>query len=324
MSSGGASFDDGDDAEDFEAIFKMMQGRGSERPCAVGAKVGGPAAADGLPAAKRPRTLALDEEQVTLPPVVAATSSQAGASGPSSCEQLVAKPRAEELEAPPERVALAFALLELPLSATSADVARSGRRLARRSHPDKVATDFPEKREEAHLKFLELQDAQEVAHAWLQGRLRIENDQECLNSSDDEVSSVASDIAGDEETRNNNKACGIGETAGDWEEPKSPVGAVRGEDEDDDDDPFGERPDGPGLGPSGLRVADMSGGIVNASDNVVEQAASLSAHMERMKAKSARICSECFERKVALENDDLCSVCKKELDRLWKSLGRRC
>lgn len=321
----------GDFADDYEAVFEMMKMHCAPLPPAAArhpppspaTAAASAAAACSAPAAKRPRLSAEGEEEPTP---------MAVPSGPvaSSCSSsLVARPTAPQgAEAPPERVALAYARLELPLNASGADIERQGRQLARRAHPDKVAPDFPELRRKAEDQFRELQEAKAVALAWLRGRVSGKDfEVGSLDSESDlgEDSDVSSD---DRDERMDLKACGLPSRHGEWEEPESPRRGGESDGGGSGEDSDAERAAGRAAGPSGLRVADTTRGAIPTSDNVVEQAAALSGHLEAARAGAAGrrkpTCSECFEREAIPDDaDGVCRSCRRDLDRLWRSLGRR-
>ncbi|CAK0828250.1 unnamed protein product [Prorocentrum cordatum] len=73
---------------------------------------------------------------------------------------------------PPSKVAAAFGLLDVSLTATAKEVERQYRLLARRHHPDKAPQHF---RPQASQRFRELQDAKATALSWLQRRQQPED-----------------------------------------------------------------------------------------------------------------------------------------------------
>lgn len=315
MGYGSSSVEDGDD--DFEAIFDMMMNHCSEPSASSTSRPRD----DGVPAAKRPRTLgswdAGPQAAGAAAPAAAAGEPEAAASSSSAVVLAV-----KESEAPPERVALAFALLELPLIASGADIERQGRRLARKAHPDKVAPEFPELREAAERRFRELQDAKATALAWLQGRLDADDCGGWPNSSNEEDEASSDVDSRDDEARMELKACGIGPTEGDWEERRD---SPRERDRDlfSSPEPVPEGVDGQRApGPSGLRISDTSGGQITTSDSVLDQVTALSGHLSSAWATGRRMCGECLERPLALEDKDVCKHCWREMDKLWRSLGQ--
>ncbi|CAE7560125.1 NAA25 [Symbiodinium pilosum] len=87
---------------------------------------------------------------------------------------------------PPDEVAEAYALLNLPLSALRDDVQRRSRALARERHPDKAP---PDQRVRATRLFRQLQDAKAKILSWLRQRsvpqLEESDDSPCLDSADE-------------------------------------------------------------------------------------------------------------------------------------------
>lgn len=298
-----------DDLEDFEAIFKMMRDENTPSlPSSLG------------PHAKRQRCGSSDEGEAA---VDASSAREARGLPRAASTEVVEAPKKDE-ELPPEQVILAFALLDLPLSASFAEVARQSRLLARSAHPDKVAPEFPEQRQAAVKKFQELQEARSTVTAWLQGRLDRMDDPFAWETSS-EGSCAASDIVGDLEERDELRACGLPDKDADDQAayPESPVAVAAGD--DSPDELFAhEREEGDHvtIGIQSLATSSVPGGLVVAGSNPIEQAAVLARAMEHAAATGPKLCGECLERRAA-KGADTCRYCKKELDGLWRTLQRR-
>eukprot|EP00930_Biecheleria_cincta_P063397 TRINITY_DN48925_c0_g1_i1.p1 TRINITY_DN48925_c0_g1~~TRINITY_DN48925_c0_g1_i1.p1 ORF type:complete len:416 (-),score=98.64 TRINITY_DN48925_c0_g1_i1:49-1209(-) len=221
----------------------------------------------------------------------------------------------------PEAVASAYAVLDLPLTATAAEVKRRSRYLARTRHPDKVPL---EERAQAARLFRQLQDAKDTVLAWLLDRDAAEkqsdesdafdSDRECWDEAEkphdvvfgeagDIMAELESDGSGSDMERQDEKAIGLLRCRGD-----SPVTDA---DSDASEDPQAE---------AGLVLAGRHG--IRTEDSAMVQASSLSHFLAAAPNSGRRqMCGECFVRPVVNE-EKLCKLCKKELEELERRLRR--
>lgn len=248
---------------------------------------------------KQPRLLA--EEALVLG--TTAHSKEAGGAGPL-----------------PEAVASAYAVLDLPLTATAAEVKRRSRYLARKSHPDKVPL---EERAQAAKLFRQLQEAKGLVLAWLTDRTNaaenqsddsdaFDSDRECWDEDErpyevvfgeagDVMAELESDGSGSENERQDEKAIGIFKGFGD-----SPVSE---QDSDASEDPQAE---------AGLVLAGRH--LIRTEDSTMVQASTLSHFLSAAPNCGRReMCSECFARPVQT-GQKLCKPCKTEVDALERCL----
>ncbi|CAE7534213.1 NAA25 [Symbiodinium necroappetens] len=219
---------------------------------------------------------------------------------------------------PPDEVAQAYALLNLPLSALRSDVQRRSRALARERHPDKAP---PDQRVRATRLFRQLQDAKEIILSWLQQRnvpvLDESDDSPCLDSADeceeepcrppDVVFGEAGDVLADFDQDGSG-----GESA---QEDEKAACVYKGR---------GDSPDTLSSSESGDEKAETalalrSRGIVRTEDSALVQATALSHFMASQRRRPQEMCSECFQRKVS-RGSDLCSECHDEISQLRKCL----
>ncbi|CAE7702548.1 NAA25 [Symbiodinium sp. CCMP2456] len=219
---------------------------------------------------------------------------------------------------PPDEVAQAYALLNLPLSALRSDVQRRSRALARERHPDKAP---PDQRVRATRLFRQLQDAKEIILSWLQQRnvpvLDESDDSPCLDSADeceeepcrppDVVFGEAGDVLADFDQDGSG-----GESA---QEDEKAACVYKGR---------GDSPDTVSSSESGDEKAETalalrSRGIVRTEDSALVQATALSHFMASQRRRPQEMCSECFQRKVS-RGSDLCSECHDEISQLRKCL----
>lgn len=220
----------------------------------------------------------------------------------------------------PEAVASAYAVLDLPLTATAAEVKRRSRYLARTRHPDKVPL---EERAQAAKLFRELQEAKDVVLAWLIDRANavdnpsddsdaFDSGQECWDEPDkphevvfgeagDVMAELESDGSGSDNERQDEKAIGLLKCRGD-----SPVTEP---DSDASDDPQAE---------AGLVLAGHHG--IRTEDSAMVQASSLSHFLASAPGSGRKqMCPECFVRPVQAEKQ-LCKPCEEELRELERRL----
>lgn len=220
----------------------------------------------------------------------------------------------------PSQVAMAFSVLDLPLTASVDDVKRQGRRLARSRHPDKAE---PANRARAARLFRQLQEAKDLLLAWLQERGSIQADENSVGSSP-----YQSDAEGDDNGRVSPQ---VGE-----------VGDVTGEFQDDGSGSEGEREilqacniavgrgDSVSDSDSDARSVDQAqhGGIVAAAssfirseDSCLVQASTLSHFQAAQRSQKQKLCDECFQRTVP-PGDGICKKCRAELNKLRRCLVR--
>eukprot|EP00439_Symbiodinium_sp_Y106_P070720 s1890_g12.t1 len=219
---------------------------------------------------------------------------------------------------PPDEVAQAYALLNLPLSALSSDVQRRSRALARERHPDKAP---PDQRVRATRLFRQLQDAKGIILSWLRQRsvpvLDESDDSPCLDSANEceEEPCRPPDVVFGE----------AGDVLADFDQDGS-----GGESEQEDEKAAcvykgrGDSPDTLSSSESGDEKAETalalrSRGIVRTEDSALVQATALSHFMASQKRRPQEMCSECFQRKVS-RGSDLCSECHDEISQLRKCL----
>eukprot|EP00440_Ansanella_granifera_P029924 gb/GFBE01032507.1/.p1 GENE.gb/GFBE01032507.1/~~gb/GFBE01032507.1/.p1 ORF type:complete len:389 (+),score=81.82 gb/GFBE01032507.1/:1-1167(+) len=219
----------------------------------------------------------------------------------------------------PERVADAYALLDVPLTATAADVQRQSRRLARKRHPDKAP---PEQRARAARLFRQLQEAKDTVLSWLQERAvpmpdessesagfesdAENNDDDVLRRPDDgEAGDVMAEFeddgSGSEGEREDEKAVGVHAARGD-----SPAT------EADSDESADEQAEA-ALVLSARRA-------IRTEDSALVQATALSHFLAAPSSLRQQTCSECWQAKVP-KGTSVCKKCKKEIRQLKRCLG---
>lgn len=293
---------------ELDAVFSMMQ---SHWPAAAAAAAERRGAEDG-PAAKRPR-----------PRPAPGDEAAAGDVALPEAPEPSAAPAAPQRGPPPGAVIAAYALLDLPLTASAQEVQRAGRLRARGVHPDKVGPGG-EGRELAARKFRELQEAKLAALAWLEGRAElleeggagVEEEEEPEAGEDEEGSCGLRSDDDHDEARQEMRAVGLEASPDIWEEPR--LGLAAGELSHSGSE--GEEATARARA-GALQAADTSGGIVVSQQGALEQAAALSAHAEAARATGLRACTECLEQ-LAPKDAEVCKGCAKELRRLWRRLHR--
>lgn len=224
---------------------------------------------------------------------------------------------------PPEKVADAYRLLDLSLSASRKEVQKKFRSLARQWHPDKASA---EQLVRSTRMFRRLQDAKGLILSWLDQRSvpQMEESSEsfCFDTEDEfdedawrppevvlgeagdvmaEFEHDGSDSELDPLERDELKAAGVHQARGD-----SPVTQSSGEESG------GEKAD--------TALALRSRGMIRTQDAPLVQATALSHFMSR-KSEASKLCSECYKNKVS-KGSDLCISCDQEHRELQKFLAR--
>lgn len=235
---------------------------------------------------------------------------------------LVLAPQADDGPPPPEKVADAYRLLDLSLSASRKEVQKKFRSLARQWHPDKASA---EQLVRSTRMFRRLQEAKGLILSWLDQRSpQMEESSEsfCFDTEDEfdedawrppevvlgeagdvmaEFENDGSDSELDPLERDELKAAGVHQARGD-----SPVTQSSGEESGD------EKAD--------TALALRSRGMIRTQDAPLVQATALSHFMSR-KSDASKLCSECFKNKVS-KGSDLCVSCDQEHRELQKFLAR--
>lgn len=337
-----------DSGENFDAMFDMMMNHRQTEPAKTPISCHDQASP---PVCKRPRC---DEQESLLAEKISMQSPcDHAAKNTGDAENSVVALRPGGAQAPPpEKVALAYALLQLPLNSSAPDIVRQWRRLARRAHPDKVSPDpdFFEEKELAVKHFQELQEAKETVLRWLLGTLGGESGDGDFdaNTSDDDLGG-SSDGSGDSNCEAEGlaelKVCGI-DTGRDGSE--SPP------DQDASDDGFddcilggdfgvaaaaaaatcrgssGQAQFDAGIGVKvGLTGLEKVGGAdvapdISCLDSVLEQAAALSSSVTTNAGLNSGVTTTCFEclQRTPVGSDGMCVRCRREAKELWKSLSK--
>jgi len=260
--------------------------------------------------AKRPPESLHPLESLQLPESKRLRTSQALV--PGSCQN----------EAPllPERVADAYGVLNLPLTATVVDVQRQSRKLSRKLHPDKAP---PEHQARAVRLFRQLQEAKDTVLSWLRERAADGGDES------EESAVWDSDADQEEEDYSKPKEVAFGE-----------AGDVMAEFDDDGSGSEGEREDEKAAGvhktlgdsPDMESDGDESGdeqaeaaivvrrsALIRTEDSVVLQATKLSHHFSGPSSLRQNSCQECFGK--IPRDQKICKKCKNELRQLNRCLN---
>lgn len=238
---------------------------------------------------------------------------------------------------PPERVAAAYGLLQVPLSASVRDVERKFRTLARHAHPDKVEI-F--QRARAARDFRAMQDAKAIVVAWLRGHpVGEDSDGSGIFASDDDdddEEALPPDVAHATTLGGDAAAGGVNadnvESGSESEEKderhmEMKVAEVRkfrwyeaepaSEGSGDSDSSDARRVRRERLGCEALALAPDERGRISTADNPMEQAMALSRYAGA--AGTKRHCVECFDRE-AQSGRDVCRQCRLDEIRLLREL----
>lgn len=226
---------------------------------------------------------------------------------------VVSATQSEDRPPPPQQVLAAFTLLELPVTASVRDVQLQAKKLARRTHPDKVE---PNLRRIASRKFQELTSAKAVAIAWLKECLAEEAlAEEAEGDSDLDFAPWDEEEELPGEVEEDGTGCRAREVSDEEVENLKATGTGRFAEADGGSDESAEGEDEVAPGTS-IRASGGRALIVSTEDSFLKQARSLGRFHT---ANRDFVCSECLKSKVK-KSGDVCSKCQKEEQRLLRSL----
>lgn len=227
---------------------------------------------------------------------------------------VVSLTQSEDRPPPPQQVLAAFTLLELPVTASVRDVQLQAKKLARRTHPDKVE---PNLRRIASRQFQELTTAKAVATAWLKECLAEEALAEEAEG-DSDLDFAPWDEEEEElpgEVEEDGTGCRAREVSDEEVENLKATGTGRFAEADGGSDESAEGEDEVAPGTS-IRASGGRALIVSTEDSFLKQARSLGRFHT---ANRDFVCSECLKSKVK-KSGDVCPKCQKEEKRLLRSL----
>lgn len=219
---------------------------------------------------------------------------------------------------PPDQVADAYAVLNLPLTASEADVARKVRQLSRLAHPDKARAEGASARGSS-TAFQNLQAAKHLVMNWLRhGRVPTGGDSDC-GSADDS----GSDLFGEDLGRRDAEGDVMDETHdqggsdSEAEHEKDIARKTHGSEAGSGNE-SGKDSDAELAAPNEALVFAHQGGI-RSNLSVLAQATLFSRHLQANARK--RMCQECLSREVAA-GKEVCKPCLKQEARLMGQISR--